>query len=122
MKTLRSLVVRAQRPRFADRFLPLPLRRAAAAMAMAFMWGCTSAAGKVATAQNSYDWRLERYLERCGIQSPPSECVEAFTTLRAAEKHLHEAARALKAGGGLPLQLAAVKADAKKLGKMAVTR
>lgn len=84
--------------------------------------GCASAAKTVATHQNSYDFREARYEEACIVATPPAECVEAFAGLRAYEKHLHEAAKALKNGGGLPLQLGAIKADGKKLAKMAVTK
>jgi hypothetical protein len=77
--------------------------------------GCRSAAYKVATAQNSYDFRLARYNETCGAVPPPTPCAATYQKLLAFDKHLHEAASALKAGGGLPLQLAAIKADDKAL-------
>ena len=107
-------------------FLPLPLRRAAAALSLALLFGCTSAAKTVATHQNSYDFREARYEEHCvaGAIDIDSmvECGSAFAELRAYEKHLHEAARALKLGGGMPLQLGALKADAKKLKARKVAR
>jgi len=84
--------------------------------------GCTSAVKQVARHQNSYDYRIERYLERCVVTTPPSECIEAYTELHVYEKHLHEAAKALKNGGGMPLQLDALKVDAAKLKKRAVTK
>jgi hypothetical protein len=125
-----------------DRYLPVvgglaifPSRAFAIALALTALLGCTSAARTVATAQNGYDYREVRYEEHCVITpaqrasgmgwtagAPPVECVAAVVALHTAEKHLHEAAKALKAGGGLPLQLAAIKADAKKLAKLDVAK
>jgi hypothetical protein len=103
-------------------FLPRPLRKALAFLATFLIIGCASAAKQVAEYQNSYDFRIERSLESCVVATPPSECIEAYTELRAYEKHLHEAARAVGLGGMLPLQLKALKADAKKLAKRKVAR
>lgn len=97
-------------------------RAFATALVLTTLLGCTTAAKTVATAQNGYDFRIERYLDRCQIVTPPVECAAAKATLDVSLKHLHEAAKALKAGGGFPLQLAAIKADAKALGKMTVTK
>jgi hypothetical protein len=110
-------------------------RAFAVALTLTTLLGCSSAAKTVATAQNGYDFREVRYEEHCVITPeqrasgmvwtagvPPAECAAAVVALHTAEKHLHEAAKALKAGGGLPLQLAAIKADAKALGKMGVTK
>jgi len=110
-------------------------RAFAIALALTTLLGCANAAKTVLTAQNGYDYREVRYEEHCVITpaqrasgmgwlggAPPVECTPAKTTLDAALKHLHEAKNALKAGGGLPLQLAAIKADAKALGKMSVAK
>jgi len=103
-------------------FLPLPLRRAAAALSLALLFGCTSAAKQVARYQNDYDYRESAYEEKCIVASPPSQCVEAWVALHKNEKHLHGAAKALKNGGPLPLQIKALKADAKALAKLEVTK
>jgi hypothetical protein len=102
-------------------FLPLALRRAALALTLTMLFGC-SAAKQVATAQNGYDFREARYEEACVVVTPPAECAPTVIELHAAEKHMHEAAKAVKLGGALPLQLAALKADAKKLKKRTVTK
>lgn len=100
----------------------LPALQGPAILLLLATAGCASAAKQVATHQNSYDFREARYEEACAVAQPPSECVEAWRDLHAYEKHLHEAAKALKNGGGLPLQLKAIKADGKALAKRAVTR
>lgn len=131
MSPLRRAVVRAEHSRRlrylpelggAAIFLPYPLRKAGAALSLMLLFGCTSAAKTVATHQNSYDFREARYEEACVVAEPPAECIEAYAELHAYEKHLHEAAKALKNGGGLPLQLDAIKADGKKLAKRKVTK
>lgn len=119
---LREKIVRARRYRLLGSFLPGPVRRASVALSAMLLFGCTSAAKRVATHQNSYDFREARYEEACVVATPPSECIEAFGELRAYEKHLHEAAKALKNGGGLPLQLQAIDADGKKLAKRGVAK
>lgn len=104
-------------------FLPGPLLRSFAAFAaLVASLGCASAAKQVATMQNNYDFREARYEEACVVATPPSECVEAYAELHAFEKHLHEAAKALKNGGGMSLQLGAIKADDKALAKRAVAK
>lgn len=84
--------------------------------------GCASAAKTVATHQNSYDFREARYEEACIVAQPPAECIEAWKELHTYEKHLHEAAKALKNGGGMPLQLKALDRDGKALAAREVTR
>jgi hypothetical protein len=85
--------------------------------ALIFLTACHGNAYKVATAQNGYDFRKARYDEQCRISSPPAWCAAYYTDLLAAEKHLHEAATALKNGGGMPLQINAIKTDAKGLAR-----
>lgn len=75
--------------------------------------GCSSSTYKVATAQNVYDFRLARYDEACHVQDFPAWCSDYQKKLNAFEKHLHEAAVALKWGGGMPLQLDQLKQDEK---------
>lgn len=87
----------------------------AAALALATLLGCTTAAKTVATAQNGYDWFESVYEERCVVPAPPTECAATMTDLHTFEKHLHLSAKALKAGGGMSLQLKALHADEKKL-------
>lgn len=125
MRTLRGLVSRALRPSVRWRLV----------LAFPFAIGCSSVANQVATHQNSYDFREARYEEHCASKLPITagavdtigsalgdECRATVLELHAYEKHLHEAARAVKLGGKLPLQLAALKTDAKKLAKRAVTK
>jgi hypothetical protein len=81
----------------------------ALALTISALSGCTSAATKVATAQNSYDWRLNRYLETCQVANPPAPCKARQDALKGYEKALHEAAIALKWGGKMPLQLKALE-------------
>ena len=90
-----------------------------AALLLLLSTGCVrfTPAYKVATAQNSYDFRLARYSEACppAPAFAPPTCLAYYKKLTESLKHLHEAAAALKAGGGLPLQLQAIKADGKAL-------
>lgn len=83
--------------------------------------GCAPAK-RVAGYQNAYDFREARYEEACVVATPPAACAAAVLELHAAEKHLHEAAKAVKNGGAMSLQLAALKADAKKLAARTVTK
>ncbi len=99
-----------------------PLRAFAIVLALTVLLGCSGAAKQVATHQNSYDYREARMEEACLVATPPAECVAAKVEIRTYEKHLHEAAVALGHGGGMPLQLGALKADAKKLAKRAVAK
>ena len=87
----------------------------AGAAALICLTGCHSTAYKVATFQNSYDFRKARYDESCRISSPPAWCGAYYTALLADEKALHEAATALKNGGAMPLQLNAVTTTDKAL-------
>lgn len=80
---------------------------------MLTMTGCHSTAYKVATIQNEYDFRLARYTESCRIVSPPTWCSDYYAKLLLAEKHLHEAAAAVKNGGAMTLQLQAIQTDEK---------
>jgi len=80
--------------------------------------GCTSPVKRVATSQNSYDFLVARYNETCRVDLPPPNCSAWQKSLNAWETHLHESARALKLGGGLPRQLAAIKADEKATEKV----
>ena len=98
------------------------MRRVAALGIVLVLAGCSSAVKIVATAQNAYSYRESRYEESCVVVSPPAECAATQVELKTYEKHLHEAAAALKFGGGMPLQLAALKADAKKLAKRTVAK
>lgn len=98
------------------------LRAFSIALALTSLLGCASATKTVAGYQNGYDYRLARYMEACVVSSPSAECAPTVAELHAAEKHLHEAAVALKWGGPLPLQLGALKADAKKLAKRNVAQ
>ena len=98
------------------------MRRIAAVGLLVALSGCASAAKTVATAQNSYDWYESVYEERCVIATPPAECTAAVSDLHVFEKHLHLAAKAIRAGGGLPLQLNALHADEKALAKRAVLK
>jgi 16S rRNA G1207 methylase RsmC len=87
-----------------------------------FGLGCSSATTKVATSQNSYDFREARYEESCVVANPPVACTQAQVGLVAWEKHLHEAAKALSHGGKLPLQIQAIKSDEKNLVQVQVTK
>lgn len=112
-------------------------RAFAIAFALTTLLGCTTAAKTVATAQNGYDFREVRYEEACGTIAAATmgnplavQCKTAKTTLDAALKHLHECfifdnsnpPKKILRFGAFPLQLAAIKADAKALGKMTVTK
>ena len=98
------------------------MRRVAALGLLLVLAGCASAVKTVATAQNTYAYRESRFEDSCVVAAPPTECAATQVELKTYEKHLHEAAAAIKWGGGLPLQLAALKADAKKLAKRTVTK
>jgi len=86
-------------------------------VALAAALGCHSAAYTVATLKNSYDYHLARYSEACppAPATAPSWCPAYYQRLLQAKKHLDEAAEAVHAGGGLPLQMSQIRADAKGL-------
>ena len=80
---------------------------------------CHSTAYKIATYQNSHDFRMNRYHEKCGVPKTCADvagvpwCAAACPPLNAEAKALHEAATALQWKGGMPLQIKALKdADA----------
>jgi hypothetical protein len=115
MRSLRHLIIRAARPRFSGSFLPYPLRVAGAALALTVLLGCArfTPAYKVATIENDYNFRLARYKETCppAPATAPAWCGAYEKQLVNFKKHIQEAGLALKAGGGLPLQVKQVKAD-----------
>lgn len=94
-------------------------QRAVASIALAALTvataSCSSTAYKVATHLNEYDFRQARYREVCVEVVGPVWCGEAQADLKNFKKHLLEAAEALKNGGALPLQLEAIRKDAKKV-------
>lgn len=101
----------------------MSLRRyALVAMLPVLGMGCTSSTTQVATHQNGYDYREARMEEACLVPVKPAECAPAIVELDAYLKHLHEANVALGHGGGMPLQLGALKADAQKVAKRAVAK
>lgn len=83
--------------------------------------GCASSVKKVAGYQNNYDFREARYEEACALTKPPlpPSCHDLWAKIRAFEKHLHEAAKALQNGGPMPLQLGQLAADDKTVKKAA---
>lgn len=88
---------------------------------LALLVGCASAAKQVAGFQNNYDFREVRYEESCALAQPPlpASCHDLWAQIRAFEKHLHEAAKALQNGGPLPLQLGQLAEDDKTVRKTA---
>src|ERR1039457_3741585 len=58
------------------------LRRIATVALLVALSGCASAANTVATAQNSYDYRLARYTELCVVPAPPATCAAKQTVLK----------------------------------------
>lgn len=101
----------------------MPLRRyALVAILPMLCLGCASATKQVATSQNTYDYREARMEETCLVPVKPAECAPAVVELDAYLKHLHEANVAVGNGGGMPLQLGALKADAKKLAQRTVAK
>ena len=93
------------------------MRRFAAVGLLVVLSGCASAAKTVATAQNSYDYRLARYIELCVVPAPPATCAAKQTVLKQYERALHEAATAIKWGGSMPLQLKALSVADKAAAK-----
>lgn len=85
--------------------------------------GCASwtPAYKVATRENNYNFRLARYKETCppAPATAPAWCSAYEKQLEGFKKHLQEAGLALKAGGGLPLQVKQITADDKAVAKAA---
>jgi hypothetical protein len=97
------------------------MRKALGVLAVLAISGCSGQSYKVASYLNEYDFREARYEERCvAVQvaaAKAEECRAFRAKLDEFRKHASEAAKALKAGGSIRLQLAQIKSDAKGLAK-----
>jgi hypothetical protein len=126
----RAVVSAARTPRYLPGdgpafFLPYPLKRAAAALAVFLLIGCTSAAVRnanaVARSQNDRDFLEARYEDACRVASPPAPCAAAqkvlntwLTDIRRRDFIDWDAPKPLKARTGpTPLHDAALVADEK---------
>ena len=77
-----------------------------------FLYGCHSEAYKAATLLNAYDFRENRYEEKCLPYSTQPFCATAKPRLDAFRKHAQELAKAVQSGGSAKLQLDLVTKDA----------
>lgn len=100
-------------------YLPYPLRKAAAALSLAMLFGCSSAATKVATHQVARDYYRARFDQACHVPAPPTWCAGFDLKLNRTDADLREAVSALewvkKSNARMPLQLKALTDDKKAL-------
>jgi hypothetical protein len=97
---------------------------AALALVLLASGGCASAASRIATAQNAWDYGHSRFMERCVEAPAPAGCADAVLLLRGMRSHLDDAVKAADLGrdGASKEQLAMIAADQKALKALAVLK
>jgi hypothetical protein len=97
------------------------MRKALGVLAALTISGCSGQSYRVASYLNQYDFREARYEERCvSVQvaaAKAEECRAFRAKLDLFRAHASEAAKALRNGGSITLQMGQLKSDAKGLQK-----
>ena len=92
------------------------MRKLALAVFSLTLAGCIhTQAWKAATLLNTYDYRVNRYIEACEPFSTQAFCSTAKPRLDAFKRHVVEAATAVHNGGSAKLQIDLATKDAKGL-------
>lgn len=103
-----------------------PMRRAAAAVILLSLSGCslvdqlftTPDSAKIAGLANEFFFWSEQYQASCGGEHAPLACDAAYVALLKVKADLERANEALKRGGAITLQMRRAKADIRSLSRV----